>query len=175
MAIKDKELWKQLKDAAYDEWKNKNMILGGQLSSPVIGPAYTTATGSPTPKPPGRPVGSKTKDKEVIIQETVDRLIEHLVRLLTKYKYGEEHLSDAEIVVDEKANYAFVTVSVCTPDGSVVAASERVKVANKTDPSKNWNKLNKGAYTGKLPVEPIEEYDIPILIDYNAVAQNPSS
>lgn len=161
MEPNDKELFKQLQDAAreYDEWKKKNMILGGQLSSSIIGPAYTPATGSPTPKPPGRPVGSKTKDKEVIIQETVDRLIEHIVRLLTKYNYGEEHLSDAEIIVDEKANYAFVTVAVNVPGGSVVTVSERVKVANKTDPNKNWQALNQAFYaaSAKKVAQKIDE------------------
>ena len=124
------DAWQQLQEVAkkYDEWKNKNAILT-----------------NPAPKP-GRPVGSKTKDKEVIIQETVDRLIDQVVKLLTKHNFDEDRLNDADITVDEKANYAFVTVTVGLPNGSIISVSERVKVANKTDPSKNWNKLNTTAY-----------------------------
>lgn len=155
MAINDKELWKQLQDAAreYDEWKNRQQIKQNSAPTtgtitygptPIMGPVTLgSAVPTPTPRPPGRPVGSKTKDKEVIIQETVDRLMDHAARLLTKYNYSEEALGGTEITVDEKANYAFVTISVSVPGGSVVSVSERVKVANKTDPSKNWQALNK--------------------------------
>lgn len=161
---------KHLQDAAraLQEQDIKNRAYINRLSS-----APLTLT-NPTTKP-GRPLGSKTKDKEVIIQETVDRLIDQVVKLLNRHNFDEDRLNDADITVDEKSNYAFVTVTVGLPNGSIISVSERVKVANKTDPSKNWNKLNKGAYTGKLPVEPIEEDDISILIDYIAVAQNPSS
>ena len=141
----DPDAWKDLVNAAkeYDEWNRKQQRNINTLAG------HTHSLPSPTTR--GRPVGSKTKDKEVIIQETVDRLIEHVVRLLTKYNYGEEHLSDAEIVVDEKANYAFITVTVGLPNGSIISVSERVKVANKTDPKKNWTKLNTTAY-GIAPI-----------------------
>ena len=151
---------KRLQEAAkkYEAWKKATgLTTGGAPSTVHIGAPLTLT--NPTPKP-GRPMGSKTKDKEVIIQETVDRLIDQVVKLLTKHNFDEDRLSDADIVVDEKSNYAFVTVTVGLPNGSIISVSERVKVANKTDPSKNWISLNKGAYTGKrLPVEPVEDYD----------------
>jgi hypothetical protein len=169
---------KRLQDTVkkYQDWKNVTGPTTGTASSTTYtGATITLILGHTHTRSPGRPVGSKTKDKEVIIQETVDRLIDQVVKLLNRHNFDEDRLNDADITVDEKANYAFVTITVGLPNGSIISVSERVKVANKTDPSKNWNKLNKGAYTGKLPVEPIEEDDIPILIDYNAVAQNPSS
>lgn len=110
---------KQKEDASkitYVPPKPGNIYLGAPL----------TLT-NPVPKP-GRPMGSKTKDKEVIIQETVDRLIDQVVRLLTKHNFDEDRLNDADITVDEKANYAFVTVTVGLPNGSIISVSERVNV-----------------------------------------------
>lgn len=164
MATNDNDPWKQLQDAfdkkvtdaakQYDEWKNRQQLR--QNSPPIIGsvtygPTPYTGTSlpvhtmplNPTPKKAGRPHGTKTKDKEIIIQETVDRLMDHAARLLTKYNYSEEALGDTEIVVDEKANYAFVTITVNCHGMGIISVSERVKVANKTDPSKNWQALNK--------------------------------
>ena len=158
--INDKDSWRQLQEAAmkYEEYKQKAKL--AQLTIPKdLFTGSTLPITSPLQRP-GRPVGSKTKDKEVIIQETVDRLIDQVVKLLTKHNFDEDRLNDADITVDEKSNYAFITVTVGLPNGSIISVSERVKVANKTDPTKNWNSLNKGAYTGKRhPVEPVEDYD----------------
>lgn len=133
----DRPDYAQLQKLQLQDIKNQTYI--NKLSS-----APLTLT-NPTTKP-GRPLGSKTKDKEVIIQETVDRLIDQVVKLLTKHNFDEDRLNDADITVDEKANYAFVTVTVGLPNGSIISVSERVKVANKTDPIKNWQILNQAFY-----------------------------
>jgi len=93
------------------------------------GPMYGPATS------PGRPTGSSLKDKDSIIQETVERLSEAIAKLCNRYNFSDSVQMTTEVDLVETANYTTVILTATIewlPNPYVFVAQEKVKTSNKT-------------------------------------------
>lgn len=97
----------------------------------------------------GRPTGSSLKDKDTIVQETVERLSEAIAKLCNRYNLSDSVQMTSEIDLVETANYTTVTLTTTVewlPNPYVFVAVEKVKTSNKTSTVKT-NNLFRGATT----------------------------
>lgn len=92
----------------------------------------------------GRPTGSSLKDKDTIVQETVERLSEAIAKLCNRYNLSDSVQMTSEIDLVETANYTTVTLTTTVewlPNPYVFVAVEKVKTSNKTSTVKTNNPL----------------------------------
>lgn len=92
----------------------------------------------------GRPTGSSLKDKDSIIQETVERLSEAIAKLCNRYNFSDSVQMTTEVDLVETANYTTVILTATIewlPNPYVFVAQEKVKTSNKTSTVKTGNIL----------------------------------
>ena len=90
----------------------------------------------------GRPTGSSLKDKDSIIQETVERLSEAIAKLCNRYNFSDSVQMTTEVDLVETANYTTVILTATIewlPNPYVFVAQEKVKTSNKTSQVKTSN------------------------------------
>ncbi len=83
----------------------------------------------------GRPTGSSLKDKDSIVQETVERLSEAIAKLCNRYNLSDSVQMTTEVDLVETANYTTVILTATIewlPNPYVFVAQEKVKTSNKT-------------------------------------------
>lgn len=83
----------------------------------------------------GRPTGSSLKDKDTIVQETVERLSEAIAKLCNRYNLSDSVQMTTEVDLVETANYTTVILTATIewlPNPYVFVAQEKVKTSNKT-------------------------------------------
>lgn len=83
----------------------------------------------------GRPTGSSLKDKDAIVQETVERLSEAIAKLCNRYNFSDSVQMTTEVDLVETANYTTVILTATIewlPNPYVFVAQEKVKTSNKT-------------------------------------------
>lgn len=83
----------------------------------------------------GRPTGSSLKDKDSIVQETVERLSEAIAKLCNRYNFSDSVQMTTEVDLVETANYTTVILTATIewlPNPYVFVAQEKVKTSNKT-------------------------------------------
>lgn len=90
---------------------------------------------------PGRPAGTKLKDKDTIVQECVDKLSGHIASLCNKYNIAENADIQTEVDLVETANYTTVilTATIDIPVNFATSVNhftfvvqEKIKTSNKT-------------------------------------------
>lgn len=84
---------------------------------------------------PGRPAGTKLKDKDTLVQECVDKLSGHIASLCNKYNISENADIQTEIDLVETANYTTVilTATIDIPVHFTFVVQEKIKTSNKTN------------------------------------------
>jgi hypothetical protein len=83
----------------------------------------------------GRPTGSSLKDKDSIVQETVERLSEAIAKLCNRYNFSDSVQMTTQVDLVETANYTTVILTATIewlPNPYVFVAQEKVKTSNKT-------------------------------------------
>ena len=90
---------------------------------------------------PGRPAGTKLKDKDTLVQECVDKLSGHIASLCNKYNISENADIQTEVDLVETANYTTVilTATIDIPVNFATSVNhftfvvqEKIKTSNKT-------------------------------------------
>jgi len=129
-------------------WKVLNQLKKAGLIDPTT---WSRSNGPPVAVggAVGRPTGSSLKDKDTIVQETVERLSEAIAKLCNRYNLSDSVQMTSEIDLVETANYTTVTLTTTVewlPNPYVFVAVEKVKTSNKTSTVKT-NNLFRGATT----------------------------
>ena len=83
---------------------------------------------------PGRPAGTKLKDKDTLVQECVNKLSGHIASLCNKYNISENADIQTEVDLVETANYTTVilTATIDIPVHFTFVVQEKIKTSNKT-------------------------------------------
>ena len=102
-----------------------------------LGPQWNRLSGPPVAVggAVGRPTGSSLKDKDSIIQETVERLSEAIAKLCNRYNFSDSVQMTTEVDLVETAKYTTVILTATIewlPNPYVFVAQEKVKTSNKT-------------------------------------------
>lgn len=111
-----------------------------------LGPQWNRLSGPPVAVggAVGRPTGSSLKDKDSIVQETVERLSEAIAKLCNRYNFSDSVQMTTEVDLVETANYTTVILTATIewlPNPYVFVAQEKVKTSNKTSTVKTGNIL----------------------------------
>lgn len=108
----------------------------------------------------GRPTGSSLKDKDTIVQETVERLSEAIAKLCNRYNLSDSVQMTSEIDLVETANYTTVTLTTTVewlPNPYVFVAVEKVKTSNKTSTVKTNNPFGVVGGSNTVTIQQMEQ------------------